>query len=56
MTDSDKDFYFEIVRNTMSLDEQITLLWLSGGMEHVTGYLNNSHIFWFNYQDAVVYT
>ena len=53
MTDSDKDFYFEIVRNTMSLDEQITLLWLSGGMEHVNGYLNNSHIFWFNYQDAV---
>lgn len=52
MTTTDKEFYFEIVRNTMSLDEQITLLWLSGGMKQINNYLNDSHIFWFNYGDA----
>lgn len=51
MNDEEKEFYFSILRNTMSLDEQITLMWLSSGMESIYKCLNGSGLLWFNFED-----
>ncbi|MHA3059656.1 hypothetical protein ACX1N5_01530 [Acinetobacter sp. ANC 4636] len=53
LTEQEKDFYYHMVGKTMSLSEQACLLWVTTGFEEVAEYLEDTGIFWFNFEKEI---
>lgn len=53
LTKQEKDFYYLMVGNTMSLSEQACLLWVATGFEEFAKHLEDTGIFWFNFEKEV---
>lgn len=51
----EKFFYYDLVGNTMSLNEQICLMWAGIGLQAVGERIKGTELFWINLQDHIEY-
>ncbi|MBO3672810.1 hypothetical protein J5N52_12410 [Acinetobacter soli] len=53
LNEKEKNLYFQVIANTMSISEQICLMWTACGDKRLYESLKDTQIFWFNYEDCI---
>lgn len=53
LTNSEKFFYYSLIGNTMSVNEQVCLLWISSGAKDIGIVLKGTGLFWFNLENHI---